>query len=292
MLGKDARPEFNPYPILLGKLGGIEAQTAKQGQTLANLVELAKGNIYTTDTDDDAAIVKTVPTGAARYAELEKWGGKTEVVDGELVSANVSGIVTKDTDSETIATVPVPAAVRALDGYGWGAGSAYNSVEWDAEQRKWFYHKRVGSVDLGTLSWFYDDVNRRFYHSASIGAKAPANTVDVPNILCATLESTGYSYATATYGDKRVSLSTVGGIGISYIASDGDAEAFKLAMNGVILYYELATEVVTDITDLMGGYDGTLDTEQGGTVEFVQSNSPALAVPSTVNYMVKIEEVL
>ena len=60
---------------------------------------------------------------------------------GTLISAGVTGAVSKDAEDATLATLPIPAAVQALPGYGWSAGTAYNEIDW---QRK-VYIQRVGS---------------------------------------------------------------------------------------------------------------------------------------------------
>lgn len=60
---------------------------------------------------------------------------------GELMSAGVTSIVSKDAEDATLDTYAIPAAVQALPGYGWSAGSVYNEV--DVVNKK--YTQRVGS---------------------------------------------------------------------------------------------------------------------------------------------------
>jgi hypothetical protein len=63
-----------------------------------------------------------------------------------------------------------------------------------------------------------------------------------------------------------------------------DATTFKSAMSGVMLYYELATPEVTDISDLLSA-DNFLAVEGGGTVTAVNENG--LEAPSEITYMLK-----
>ena len=194
----------------------------------------------------------------------------------------------------TIATYTIPAAVRALEGYGLSAGAVDNTVEYDAEQNKWLFHKRVGSVDLGTLNYVQTVAGNNVVRATGIqNIKLAADGTTLANAFMANYTQKGMSPISAT--DLMC-------FAINYVTDDvkalfvykenTTAEGFKTANNGVMLYYELATEVVTDITELMADFDNYLDTEQGGTIEFVQSNTPALPVPSTVNYMIKLEEAI
>jgi hypothetical protein len=55
-------------------------------------------------------------------------------------------------------------------------------------------------------------------------------------------------------------------------------------MSGVMLVYELATPVITDISDLLSA-DNFLAVEGGGTVTAVNENG--LEAPSEITYMLK-----
>lgn len=60
---------------------------------------------------------------------------------GNLLSAKVDNIVTKKADTTTIATFTIPSQIRALTGYGWSAGTAYNEVNFETKK----YIQRVSS---------------------------------------------------------------------------------------------------------------------------------------------------
>lgn len=73
-----------------------------------------------------------------------------------------------------------------------------------------------------------------------------------------------------------------------------DATAFKQAMQGVILYYELATPIVTDISSLIpDDFLRNIEVEAGGSITFKNSNdnSYRIPVPSEEEYIVKLSEV-
>ena len=73
-----------------------------------------------------------------------------------------------------------------------------------------------------------------------------------------------------------------------------DATAFKQAMQGVILYYELANPIVTDISDLIpDDFLRNIEVEAGGSITFKNSNGDdyRIPVPSEEEYVVKLSEV-
>lgn len=73
-----------------------------------------------------------------------------------------------------------------------------------------------------------------------------------------------------------------------------DATAFKQAMSGVILYYELATPIVTDISTLIDDdFLRNMEVEAGGSITFKNSNGDSyrIPVPNEEEYIVKLSEV-
>ena len=107
--------------------------------------------------------------------------------------------------------------------------------------------KRIGSVDLGTLSYTYQESYGRFY-----GSKINP----IPQASAEALISNGYKNikggagnTTLGYGDKIYSIALAGS-NRTFIVVDSsytDAATFKAAMNGVMLYYELATPIEYEI---------------------------------------------
>ena len=69
---------------------------------------------------------------------------------------------------------------------------------------------------------------------------------------------------------------------------------FFNAMQGVILYYELAEEEIIDISDILTDDLTAAWVEGGGTLTFKNSNGDGfqLPVPNEVEYAVKLSEVV
>lgn len=190
---------------------------------------------------------------------------------------------------------PIPEAIRALPGYGWSAGTARNYVDYENKR----YVQCVGSVDLGTLTWMKtssQSVGDYFYAPVSaIGFKRlGAFGITVHNILCS-------KYITVArnpnaFVDKTIVLdgdsTAVSQIQVKDTAYT-DATAFKQAMAGVILYYELANPVVTDISSLIpDDFLRNIEVEALGSVTFKNSNDNYhIPVPSEEEYIVKLSEV-
>jgi hypothetical protein len=190
---------------------------------------------------------------------------------------------------------PIPENIRALPGYGWSAGTARNYVDYENKR----YVQCVGSVDLGTLTWMKtssQSVGDYFYAPVSaIGFKRlGAFGITVHNILCS-------KYITVArnpnaFVDKTIVLDG-DSIAVSQIqvkdTAYTDATAFKQAMSGVMLYYELANPIVTDISSLIpDDFLRNIEVEAGGSVTFKNSNdSYRIPVPNEEEYIVKLSEV-
>ena len=185
---------------------------------------------------------------------------------------------------------PIPETIRALPGYGWSAGTARNYVDYENKR----YVQCVSSVDLGTLSW-------RVGNSVSFetfqlkGQKLTKNYDIAPNILCS-------KYPTKTqnelWGKTNVTgITTNANVdGCVHVndTSYTDATAFKQAMQGVILYYELANPIVTDISSILpDDFLRNMEVEALGSVTFKNSNGDdyRIPVPSEEEYIVKLSEV-
>ena len=99
-----------------------------------------------------------------------------------------------------------------------------------------------GYVDMGTLNWSYVS-SGGFFTAYNDSYKPIENTGVVPNLICSqyTSASMNQIYASA---DKVVGTGSVGNYNGRFVVKDSaytDATAFKTAMDGVQLCYELAT---------------------------------------------------
>ena len=262
------------------RIRALETLTGLQNKRLANLFALHAGRELTTLTDSTLASQKTVPAGALPYATLSVIGGQSGVVNGAVVHRPVDVVLSQgDTDFETII---VPQAVRALEGYGVGVnGNCFNAL--DLERRRFL--RRIGTVDLGTLTWRYTgDGNGCFYAYLNNGKKSQN-----ANGLCAGYQATPV-FPTAL-NDLRFVLGSPyitnasGSIALRDDSFNGNATAFKAAMQGNILYYELNSAVETDLSAVLSE-DDLIGVEPGGTITFCAANED-VAVPSTVVYALR-----
>lgn len=185
----------------------------------------------------------------------------------------------------------IPEAIRNLPGYGWSAGTARNYV--DYENKK--YYQCVQSVDLGTMEWFAGESGKvNFQTSQVTGQKLTKNYTILPNIICSKYS---VKVQNAMWGHTSVTgITTNANVdGYVYVNDTAytDATAFKQAMSGVILYYELANPIVTDISSLIpDDFLRNIEVEAGGSVTFKNSNdSYLIPVPSEEEYIVKLSEV-
>lgn len=270
------------------EIGRVKLTDKELTRRVNALYSIGNGITHQFETDSETAYQKTVPTGA-KLMSVKSVGGHSEVIDGEIVSAGVIEVAVGDT------AYPIPEAIKALPGYGWSAGTARNYVDYENKR----YVQCVGSVDLGTLTWMKassQSVGDYFYAPVSaIGFKRlGAFGITVHNILCS-------KYITVArnpnaFVDKTIVLdgdsTAVSQIQVKDTAYT-DATAFKQAMAGVILYYELANPVVTDISSLIpDDFLRNIEVEALGSVTFKNSNDNYhIPVPSEEEYIVKLSEV-
>lgn len=175
-------------------------------------------------------------------------------------------------------------AIRNLPGYGWSAGTARNYV--DYENKK--YVQCVNSVDLGTKNWrMYKDGDYTpfFYLNAVSDIRGGTS-----NFLCPKYQYVKIGVTDSASGLYVLENTTVRVRDTAYT----DAATFKQAMLGVMLYYELESPIVTDISTLIDDdFLRNLTVETGGSVKFKNGNGDSyrIPVPSEEEYIVKLSEV-
>ena len=162
----------------------------------------------------------------------------------------------------------------------------------DYENKK--YVQCVNSVDLGTLTWTAgESVSFKTHHLA--GQKLTKSYSIAPNFICP-------KYSTKTQNESwgKTSITVISATsnvnGYIYVndTSYADATAFKQAMSGVMLYYELEKPIVTDISTLIDDdFLRNLEVEAGGSITFKNSNGDSyrIPVPSEEEYIVKLSEI-
>ena len=210
--------------------------------------------------------------------------------DGKIEGVQVEkGLVVTQYSPYHKNTYPVPEAVRQLPGYGWSAGNVCNEIDWEGKK----YIQRVGSVDLGKSVftqyspenhakhiWYTGISNMRAGYAKLACAKyAPHPWMGVNDSDF--IQGIVQSHPTLSY---------------IYISDDDytNASDFSKAVSGVMLYYELAEPIITDISDIVGDtFQEPFEVEAGGTLTFKNSDGDGfqIPVPNTEGYIVKLSEV-
>lgn len=162
-------------------------------------------------------------------------------------------------------TLPIPESVRPANGIN---DTVYDFIEWDANGNV-KSQKSVGVADLGSLYWVYWQ-NGTFYTDSVPKKNGVLNMLTSKYTTAAGLTNGKIS---GNESNKNIYITDT-----DYT----DVASFKASLSGVMLYYELATPEVTDISALITA-DNLLPVEGNGTITFV--NEYGYAVPSTVEYM-------
>ena len=212
---------------------------------------------------------------------------------GDYIS-KVSNIQLEKADAATTyspykdETIPLPASLTSFladKGFGWGINDDVKNYI-DLENKK--YVQMVGSVDLGTLSWTYDQATPRFY-TLDINTLVKTSTINVKTIL--PYKACAYNYLAGH--DKTLCIFSTGSLSIrddSYT----DISTFKSAMSGVTLLYELKTPIEYDISSYLEDYFlEALSCEAGGTITYHNEvEEEGILLPSVVTeeYIIKTGE--
>lgn len=242
-----------------------------------------------TVTDASVALTsQTFPLTVSPKALLNHVGGMCQKVGDSIITAPVTTVVSK---GSTDIYYPIHRDIRALDGYGWGINAdCYNYIDFE---RKVFV-KKVARVDLGSLDWEYN-VNGVF---RSLSDPSMGLVVNPQNALCDKYTFNGsandstISAIASNLSDKQIcgysNAPNANRLVVKDSSAGTDATSFKQAVQGVYIYYELATPVETNISDLLvltfPTYD-IINVIAGGYLEFENEND--IGVPYSVTYQYK-----
>ncbi len=158
------------------------------------------------------------------------------------------------------------------------AGSVYDEINFLSQKAI----KRVGAVDMGTLNWSYS-TTRTAFQTDDLNTKIefPVTSSDTANLICTKYSVESYVSGWSGTIDKCCGTTFATAIKWFWVRDTTytDAAAFKAAMSGVMLYYELATPVETAITPPLQA----LSTFKGFT-SFSAPNSLMQNGPLSVTY--------
>lgn len=155
------------------------------------------------------------------------------------------------------------------------AGTAHDEVRFNKTTQKWETVKRIGEVNMGNQLWQRNSDGR--FEISILSANPSANVTKIGNVLCSKYVAVS---ALDTYnGINGISIDNVSKIWVRDSAYT-DVVSFKAAMQGVILYYELANPIVTEIQETFN-----LDYEvwNGGTEQAI-ADTPTSAFMADIIY--------
>ena len=131
-------------------------------------------------------------------------------------------------------------------------------------------------VDLGTLTWGYDTGTRRFYSNAPTSIKIPLGS-EVPSVISDRYVATKANGQTGGQ-DGTVAIGSTGYLWVYDTNAGTSASAFKTAVTGSTLVYELATPQTYQLTaqqiSLLLGDNNIWS--NGGNVTVTYAIDPAL----------------
>lgn len=155
------------------------------------------------------------------------------------------------------------------------AGTAHDEVRYNKTTQKWEAVMRIAEVDMGSLMWQLNNDGR--FEASFPSARPSVSVTEVGGVLCR--KYTAVSALDTYNGINGISIDNVSKIWIRDSAYT-NAASFKAAMQGVILYYELANPIVTEIADAFN-----LDYEvwNGGTEQAI-ADTPTSAFKADIIY--------
>ena len=174
-----------------------------------------------------------------------------------------------------------------------GAGETHDTIEVvegdkvAGIQRYNLVHvKRVGTVDLGTLNWNYYGDTEKFFLSEGIAnlIKPIEYNGVVANLVCSKYRTNYFNSILEEGTDKIIAQTYSNQLVEVKDTSYTDAVAFKQAMSGVIVNYELATPTRTTIAENLTFEEVSAAIEQGGSIETIYET---LAPNCTTGFVVK-----
>lgn len=152
--------------------------------------------------------------------------------------------------------------------------------------------RRVGIIDLGSLNWSF--ATGGFSAPLLDAIEGKGNRID--NIICSKYQAIA---GNEQYNQTKIGI-CLGGNGVGLQGNVRvcdtaytDAVAFKSAMSGVYLLYELAEETDIPLTE-NPGWDTNVIVDNYGTLEFVTNPQqiPQIPQPYFIKYTINLKEFL
>lgn len=167
------------------------------------------------------------------------------------------------------------------------AGTAHDEIRYNKATQKWEKVQRIGEVDMGSLNWKnLDTPNEMFYLNMqeveALNMAKYVNTYAPTNLMSSLYRSAPtFDITNIDKVFRGPFITAYSGYLTIKDTAYTDAASFKAAMQGVILYYELAEPIVTPIEEK----DFNLDYSvwNCGTEQMVASK-PSSALSADITY--------
>lgn len=183
--------------------------------------------------------------GSGSFAQKKDFGGGNSFTVEDTVTTTLSIIVYNGYNANNLTFAPMVRLSDTSTDYEAYKGSKYQTFFEGLASGSY------GFVDLGSLTWAYNS-GTAFQAFATSGLsnviRRNVNDSTVATwLLCEGYTSDSINNTIGHNNDKRISVNALGQIWASNF-NYTDATAFKDAMNGVYLIYELATPITPTIT--------------------------------------------
>ena len=166
------------------------------------------------------------------------------------------------------------------------AGTAHDEIRYNKGTNKWEAVKMIGSVDLGdlsfTISTAYDNTS---YNTPLTDAKVNYSSWNVIPNLCCSRYSAGTPNSASGIGTEKdvISLMPQNKIAIAPSKVYNSIAELKADLQGVILYYELAEPIVTELDAEDQNFRDYYNVADFGT-EMSQSSVPSAPFSADIIY--------
>lgn len=278
---------FNVVETLKSLVDAVPTPVQKTSDMTLPVGVDADGRLWTTAPDTEfvpiigtsPAYTHNVPNDADDRADVGLIGGHVEIDNGAISVGACDAIVSYDGESNEIDRYTVPSAIRAMDGWGWGANDKYNYVDVNSG----IYHKVVDRIVVDGTTFAFDSVG-----TSSTGIKYGTVRKSTLNPVVNTPNIISDKYATAT-DVPRSSGFVRAHDHVIYIydnALTDVATANALAAeNNITIFYEMKIESTADVSEYLPE-DNTIAVSPGGIVVFHQQSDAAVDIPNAVTYYV------
>lgn len=190
---------------------------------------------------------------------------------GTLTSADVTAVQVGDK------VIPLPNNISLKS-----AGSVYDSLEFYEQDGKYYqkHTQRVGVVDLGTLMWVAN---------GKVGTNTQYLTRDITDRAWTQNGICDEFPVVADYKEVNCIVFRNYEVGIVLLSNITSTTDFIASLQGVLLYYELATPIVT-VTEVDNRFDA-VDCKAGDKITFVGNSDYHLPIPNEEEYLIALNEV-